>query len=58
MCEAPVGSKADCKIIAGGSLLATLGTSALSVVIPQLINALQSWLMRHEKIKSQRTIIP
>jgi hypothetical protein len=49
--EDPIGSKAGGEIVAWGSLLATLGTSALSTVIPPLVNALQSWLMRHEKRK-------
>ena len=34
-----------------GSLLVTLGTSAVSTVIPNLSNTLQSWLTRHERRK-------
>ena len=49
--KAPEGSKAGAEVIALGSLLVTLGTSALSTAIPSLSNALQSWLTRHERRK-------
>jgi hypothetical protein len=49
--EAPKGSKAGAEVIALGSLLVTLGTSAVSTAIPNLSNALQSWLTSHERRK-------
>jgi hypothetical protein len=49
--EAPDGSKSGAEVVALGSLLATLATSAGSAPIPSLVNTLQSWLMRHEKRK-------
>jgi 23S rRNA pseudoU1915 N3-methylase RlmH len=49
--KAPKGSKAGAEVIALGSLLVTLGTSAVSTAIPNLSNALQSWLTRHERRK-------
>ena len=38
-------------MIAWGSILATLVTSAGSALIPSLANTLQSWLTRHENKK-------
>ena len=49
--KAPKGSKAGAEVIALGSLLVTLGTAAVSTAIPNLSNALQSWLTRHERHK-------
>jgi hypothetical protein len=49
--KAPEGSKAGAEVIALGSLLVTLGTSAVSTAVPSLSNALQSWLTRHERRK-------
>jgi hypothetical protein len=49
--EAPKGSKAGGEVVALGSLLVTLGTAAVSTAIPNLSNALQSWLTRHERRK-------
>ena len=49
--KAPEGSKAGAEVIALGSLLVTLGTSAVSNAIPNLANTLQSWLTRHERRK-------
>jgi hypothetical protein len=49
--KAPEGSKAGGEVVALGSLLVTLGTSAVSTAIPNLSNALQSWLTRHERRK-------
>src|SRR6185437_10290906 len=49
--KAPEGSKAGAEVIALGSLLVTLGTSAISTAVPSLSNALQSWLTRHERRK-------
>jgi hypothetical protein len=44
--ELPKGAKAG-DVVAWGSLLVTLAASAVSVVLPALINTLQSWLTRH-----------
>ncbi len=49
--EAPEGSKAGGDIVSLGSLLVTLAASVGSSVIPNLANALQSWLTRHERRK-------
>jgi hypothetical protein len=50
--KAPKGSKAGgAEVAALGSLLVTLGTSAVSTAIPNLSNTLQSWLTRHERRK-------
>jgi hypothetical protein len=49
--QAPEGSKAGGDIVTLGSLLLTLGTSAASTAVPNLVNALQSWLSRNDKRK-------
>jgi hypothetical protein len=49
--KAPEGSKVGGDVIAWGSLLVTLGTSAASIVVPSVANGLQSWLTRHERRK-------
>jgi hypothetical protein len=47
----PKGSKVGGEIVTLGSLLVTLGASAGSIIIPNLTNALQSWLTRNERRK-------
>jgi hypothetical protein len=47
----PEGSKAGAEVTELGSLLVTLGASAVSTLIPNIANALQSWLTRHERHK-------
>ena len=47
----PKGSRAGAEVAALGSLLVTLGTTAVSSVVPNLANTLQSWLTRHERRK-------
>lgn len=49
--QAPEGSRAGGDIVTLGSLLLTLGTSAASTAVPNLVNALQSWLSRNDKRK-------
>lgn len=49
--QAPEGSKAGGDIVTLGSLLLTLGSSAASTAVPNLVNALQSWLSRNDKRK-------
>lgn len=49
--QPPEGSRAGGDIILLGSLLVTLGASAGTGIIPNLVNALQSWLRRNENRK-------
>jgi hypothetical protein len=49
--QAPKGSRAGGEVAALGSLLVTLGASAGTTIIPNLVNTLQSWLTRHERRK-------
>ncbi|MGC1930160.1 MAG: hypothetical protein WA667_14400 [Candidatus Nitrosopolaris sp.] len=46
---APKSSKSGGEVVTLGSLLVTLGASAVSTAIPNLANTLQSWLTRHER---------
>ena len=47
----PEGSKAGAEVAELGSLLVTMAASAGSALIPNIANALQSWLTRHERHK-------
>jgi hypothetical protein len=49
--QAPKGSRAGGEVAALGSLLVTLGASAGTTIIPNLVNTLQSWITRNERRK-------